>query len=228
MIDPALSTPCMIAPPDPPLFDADASLHFLPGGHYLLCHHKEPKLSKFVTSGDVAAAFTGADQDTGWIPPGVVRVGRCARGPYFVYSTPPQRRLVMLVSGPSTVQRLVPLPRLVMLGVGSAYYLWAVVTPHFNPSATVYQAPFPNIYRNGSICWGDNRPPEALPDQARKAWDLFFDSPFNGHLVEGKSKRFPLDVRLHLSSIAGTRRFPHDDLEQTSNSLEWLVNSTLS
>ena len=227
MTDTILSLPPVIAMPQPPPFPVDATLHFLPGGHYLFCHYKDLAVSKFVTAADVAAAFTGADQDTGYIPPGVVRIGRCAKGPFFAYSTPAQRVLVTIQSGNNSIESLVPVPRLVLLGLGSSYFLWALKSTTFTPTAPAYHAPFPNVYPTGLICWGANTPPEADPRAARKVWDLFFSSPFNEHLIDDKSAAHPRDVRIQLSAIAGGRKYPLDDLRPIDRIIQVAIDAVL-
>ena len=74
-----MMTSDLITAPPAPEFNAEAELYFLPGGHYLFRRRSAAGVtSKFVTAPDVAAAFTGQEMDSGWLPPGVMRIGRHA------------------------------------------------------------------------------------------------------------------------------------------------------
>ena len=207
--------------PDPP-FKAIASLFFLDSGHYLFRFLEDGKeASKFVTSVDVAAAFSMKEIDTGWLPAGIVRCGQNAAGPWFVYCTPPQKVKISLDEG---IWMVVPAPRLALIGSGNAYRMAAMREKHFRAEALIYHAPFPNIYPDGRICWGTNTPPEALPENARKVWELFFESPFNADLTGNKSKLHSKDVRDMLRELERrqARSYPADDLVSMNNDVERL------
>lgn len=149
--------------------------------------------------------------DTGWLPSGVVRCGASTAGEWTVLFVPPAQHAIALQET-GTVP--VPLPGMVMVGVGSDYRLWALSTKQFEPEATGYHVPLPNVYDNGRICWGTNRPPIASPQVITKAWALFITSPFNGDLVYGKSRRHYSDVRQQLIALSKRRRktYPANDL----------------
>ncbi len=205
---------------EPGTFDAPAALFFLEDGHYLFRYQDEAgRQSKFVTATDVAAAFSGQDQDSGWLAPGVVRCGYGPRGPWFVYTTPPKKVTVQVLnkkegSAPQFCLHTVPLPRTVLAGVGSTYALWVLKSQGFDPQVVTYHAPFPNVYPDGRICWGQNTPPAAHHHVAEKVWNLFFQTPFNGDLAGGKSNAFPGDVRGQLTHLAArhAHRYPTSDL----------------
>lgn len=149
--------------------------------------------------------------DTGWLPNSVVRCGSNTAGEWAVLFMPPiQQTLKLQETG--AVQ--VPLPGMVMVGVDSDYRIWAVSTKQFEPDATGYHAPLPNVYENGRICWGTNYPPIASPQNITKAWDLFISSPFNGDLVYGKSRCQHSDIRQQLIALSKRRRkaYPINDL----------------
>lgn len=203
-----------------PEFDAVASLHFLGSGHYLFRYLEDGReASKFVTAPDVAAAFSMKEIDTGWLPAGMVRTGQNAGGPWFVYSTPPQK---VKISLDDNITLTVPVPRLALVGIGGSYSLAAMHTKHFDPDALVYEAPFPNVYLGGKICWGTNTPPEAQPENARKVWELFFESHFNADLKEKKSKAHSKDVRDMLRALDHNqaRTYPVSDLLSMNISVE--------
>jgi hypothetical protein len=203
-----------------PKFKARAALFFLEGGHYLFrdCGANQES-SKFVTSIDVAAAFSRQEIDTGWLPAGIVRYGHNAKGPWFVYSPPAQK--VQVIIGDDHVA--IPIPRTVLVGNGAMYYLMALKGKHFEHQADGYHAPFPNVYIDGRICWGQNTPPEAWPEHARQVWDLFFSTPFNGDLANGKSKQEKTDVRVLLRELGKANRYPENDLVEINTTIGYAI-----
>ncbi len=216
----------LISPPLQPPFTAIAELYWLPAGHFLFRRRDEGQvISKFVTLADVSAAFTGVETDTGWLPPGVVRVGFCKHGHFAVYAAPAQTITLSLVGNGEEAAIIAPIPATVMLGVGRSYYITALLAGEFLPGAAACHAPFPNVHPDGEICWGGNHPPEAEPESLPKAWALFMQSPFNDHLMEGKSRKFSLDVRIQLRTLAQkkARRYPAKDLiERRKTVSAWL------
>lgn len=225
--------PAQIAEPQ---YKVLASLHFLPGGHYLFRQTFPVAVSKFVTATDVAAAFLHQEVDTGWMPAGIVRYGQEIKGSWFVYSPPTQKVTITLVpvaNGETEQTITIPAPRLVLIGAGGEYYLWAIKTSHFEHQAVMYNAPFPNLYPDGKICWGNNKPPAVDPKTARKTWELFFESPFNNHLASGKSETHHNDVRSLLRSLDGKGKFPAADLvpirgaKRVVDGLHEIVSSTM-
>ncbi len=206
---------------DPP-YEVEAALYFLKSGEYLY----KNGAAKFVTAKDVAAAFSQREEDTGWLPAGVVRCGHNARGDWYVYTTPEQQQDINLEIEEGLLAIKIPLPRLVLLGIGSDYYLWALAGRHFDPNGKARKAPFPNVHDNGKVCWGANRPPTADPAKARAAWNLFFDAPFSNHLVNGKSKKQSGDVRDQLRILAGknAKHYPPDDLVDTRRTIGGWIN----
>ncbi len=199
-----------------PAFSRTA-LYWLDGGHYLFRHREDSRtITKFVTAADVAAAFSGQLEDSGWVASGIVRFGQSAKGPWYVFFAPPARATIYLEDKGELggVPLPVPLPGLVLLGFGRLHYVWAVRTSTFNPDNPAYYAPFPNIYDDNHVCWGVNAPPEVRREQAARTWKLFLDSPFTASLLAGKSNAYPTDVRKQLQALAMAKAetYPVDDL----------------
>lgn len=191
-------------------FQAQAALYFLPQGHYLFCWQDGSGLSgsKFVTPDDLQAAFANAERDSGWLPPGILRAGYGKHGEWFVLHVPPRRAsLDLLELGVITI----PLPDLILAGCGRSYHLWALKEP-VSLQARLFDAPLPNVHPGGQICWGNNTPPAASPDTAQAALRLFFESPFNDHLVQNKTRFHKTDVRRLLIRLDGKNRFPPGQL----------------
>jgi PRTRC genetic system protein B len=204
---------------------AMGSLMFLRGGDFLWQYRKEiseyqGRISRvfegatFVTIQDVQNSLGGADIDTGWIERGILRCGYCAEGDWFVYHAEAQKKTLQVRMENGRVRKLtLPLPPTVLIGVGRRYYLFAV-PGELSPGSSLAAAPFPNIHDSGLICWGQNVAPRAHHRHAGTAWRLFFESPFNGDLANGKSKKYAQDVRRMLAEVARgkTDRYPADDL----------------
>jgi PRTRC genetic system protein B len=208
----------MIEMPVEPKFTYQAALYFLQdAGHYLFTSYEgKRKSSKFVTQADVAAAFAGQEQDTGWLTPGILRSGHNAGGDWYAYSAPAQKVQIELVDYPemgTSKTITLHIPRTLLLARQSGYALFAMRNERFERDAPVYHAPFPNVHDAGKICWGTNAAPKVEAGKARQAWELFFNSPFNGHLANGKSTAYPKDVREQLAQLDGKKKnYPCADL----------------
>lgn len=207
---------------------SDGILYFLESGHFLFRFFLKNRWeSKFLTIEDVAASFVDEETDTGWIQKNIIRAGRSARGDWFVYFAPAQQKQLTFHLPGETVSLKVPIPTTVLIGVGHSYYLFAVADAAPSPRSKIYHAPFPNIYSNGRICWGNNPHPKAHHSQAAAVWNLFFGTPFNTHLANGKSNAFPKDVTEHLRALADARKYPQADLMELNTTLEYCVGRIL-
>lgn len=213
-------------------FAFKAALYWLDdAGHYLFRELGDSKAtSKFVRQADVAAAFRDREEDSGWLSAGIVRCGYSQGGPWFVFSAPGQKvemRFDGLERDDPPIS--VPIPRIVLVGYGKVYWMFALKTLHFDPDAEVCRAPFPNIYADGKICWGSTATPmEAEAKNARSVWEQFFNSFFNGDLVNDKARGYT-DVRELLHSLAKSKadKFPKSALKEERQGIgrlvEWLI-----
>lgn len=211
-------------------FKFDAELFFLESGHYLFRSFVDGvRTSKFVTARDVAAAFTQQESDSGYIPSGVVRVGANAGGPFFVYSAPRQKVTITLPrpDDGDASEATIPIPRTVLLGHGDNYYLWALRDDHFSINYDAYRAPFPNVYETGRICWGGNRVENADATRARVIWEMFFKTPFNNDLANGKSTQSPNNVCTLLYGLNAANKYPVSDLVPTHSDIKTLIDRIL-
>ena len=147
------------------------------------------------------------DIDTGWLSPGVVRCAETMKGTMALSYRPPARATILLDGRRGKTQELVlPLPGLVMIGLESKYYLWAVKGTDFHPAAPLFNAPLPNINTDASICFGSNKLPRATGQSMAKVWELFWASPFSDHAVQGKSLANLKDIRPAIRALAGGKR----------------------
>ncbi len=57
---------------------------------------------------------------------------------------------------------------------------------------------------------------------------MFLATPFNDHLVQGKSQTYPQDVRKQLLAVSQrrARRYPFYDLSPTGRTIQWLIENT--
>lgn len=208
---------------------AEGILYFLDSGHFLFRWQKKGIWeSKFVTIEDVAASLTNTEIDTDWLGSGIIRCGRSPRGDWFVYTAAAQKRDLVIVTSAGTEKVTLPLPATVLIGIGNAYYLFAGAQyGPLNKDSKIYKAPFPNIYSNGRICWGNNHRPLAQHCHAEEVWNLFFETPFNEHLVNGKSQACEKNVNEKLLSLAGQKKYPLDDLVSENTHLYYLVSKIM-
>jgi len=150
--------------------------------------------------------------DTGWLLPGIVRCGSSTQGNWAVLFIEPQHHILKF-AGQDTPLTTNTLPGLVMLGLETTYWLWAISTPSFDATAQAYNPPLPNVESSDKICWGTNLPPAASAQTIHKAWNLFMTSPFNNHLTTHKSRKFP-DVTVQLRKLSTQKKklYPMSDL----------------
>jgi PRTRC genetic system protein B len=203
-----------------------AALYLTDQGCYLLKAKtgndgKDGVIVKNLREADVCAAFTHSTKDSGWLPSGILRVGNTVSGPWFVYFA--QRQTVKI----TLAQRgefLIPLPATILFGYSGHYHLFALADKEISPSCLVYHAPFPNTDDKGEICWGSNPKPKVDSDKAPSIWKLFFDSPFNDHYADGKSKTYRKDVRTLLEKTVGAAEFPVEELVSMNINIGKMIN----
>lgn len=190
-----------------------AHLLFLRGQYLLVYKEGESTTYKFVSPAALREAFVAEPIDSDYLPPNTVRWGRCHKGEWLVQFYPPQRYQIFLENTTLTV----PMPALVFAGCDRLYWIWAV--KEFDPNSQLFHAPLPNVMEDGSICFGENSPPQCSPTAIMQAWKLFWNSPFNNHLVQGKSKSHPQNVRSHLQKLHynNSKKYPLRDLVPRSN-----------
>jgi PRTRC genetic system protein B len=121
----------------------------------------------------------------------------------------------------------VPMPGLVLVGHGLKYMMYAVKghgngwTPPGDTS--LFVAPVPNI--SGSVCHGNVPFPPATTKTIWQAVNLFFESGFNNHLDNGKSKKYP-DSILRMWRVlhrAKATSYPEDDLLPAHKTLKEIL-----
>ncbi len=176
-----------------------AELLILDGTYILHYYDQHVERYKCLSPTALRIAFANAPIDSGWIGEGVVRWGTSKEGEWAVKFIPPEKH-ILDCDELGRVQT--PMPGLVFVGKGHSYWLWTLATKVFDPDASLWVAPLPNVYApSGQICWGQHQPPAATAQSINKAWKLFISSPFNSHLSNNKSKRHTNDVRHQLLAL---------------------------
>lgn len=180
-----------------------------------------------VDASAIADAFSNAPQHSGLLPRNTLATGRIAGRRYLVQWIPPQRTMVRTPEREYTI----PLPPLIWAGCHDDYRIWALASGEAWPErdSPLYVAPFPNTYRNGSICWGnaDHRLVAAAGTMDRM-FDLYLHgSLFNAHVQDGKSKKYPQSILARWKTLARRNAradYPLDDLVAAQHTLHWLCS----
>jgi len=207
----------------------DPTLTFKAGQYFVTMQDQNGTVyHKIVSPAAVREAFTNEVVDSGWLPPETVRFGVCRFGEWFVAFIPPARYELPLEAHEGeegAVQGVVkitaPLPGLIFFGCNYKYFVWAVKSQTFDPKAEVFHPPLPNVGMDsptappGLICYGLHKPLKCRAATFMQAWKLFIETPFNNHTADGKSRKYPEDVRLMLRELAARAMYPTtSDLEE--------------
>ena len=204
----------------------DALLGWTPDGQ-LIFRWRNPKggtTTKFINSASVAAAFSRTPILSPWFEPGLVRWGRTPQGDVQVYYFPPSVRTYAAIVSEvyvgarglhQTEDRIefeVPMPAFLWAAIGDEYRLFAMQGTEFGEQGDLFMAPLPNVYDNGTICWGVNEKPRPGKVDPQQAWSLFWEAPFTGSAIQNKSRVHADDVRRQLVTLAGEPIYPTNDL----------------
>jgi hypothetical protein len=187
-------------------------------GQFVLVEKEENKTShKFISPEAVEKAFTAKTVSSGWLSPNTLWWGKTPNGEGIIQFYPPQKYsiTIQLLEGNKTIT--VPMPGFIFAGNYSSYYLWVIKGKIFKQYCQLYKAPLPNIWHDSNrICFGKNIPPTCNPDSINKAWQLFWNSPFNQDLSQNKCRSHPHNVCNLLISLQGAKSFPVKELVSCS------------
>lgn len=204
-----------------PLINAEAEIIF--AEDQLLYHYRGKKGDhqyKVISPAAVKQAFDHQEEDSGWLPSNIVRLGKHGDRHWIIQVYPPQRyTLTLMVDSrfhPVDEERVtltLPLPGLILLAIEAQVYLWAI-KQEFEPAIALYQPPLPNAGSNGLLCFGQNEKPLANPQTIDRIWQTWWEGLFNSDQTNGKSKQFEQDVRWQLWKIAHSKKrsYPPSDL----------------
>ena len=174
---------------------------------------------------------------TGLLPPDILYVAQVGLKRLVVGYRPPQRTALHVDGGEQVLR--VPLPGLVLvrLTIGNTqprYGVYAVKTRPTTLAARLYHAPLPNVYQNGSICWGSVPTPtveQLAGTDLSPEWSLLLGSVFTSHGVHGKRRSTPEDIRQLYIALEGrhARSYPTKDLMSVAevNTLGEVIDRTI-
>ena len=127
----------------------------------------------------------------------------------------------IFLDGSETALRVL-LPPLVMIRTTTEdrspnYAVYAVKRKPSSLDVALFNAPLPNLFNSGGICWGSVKrvSDEALSGASlAEDWAMLLGSSFGDHAVHNKSRSHPQDIRQKLIALEqnGARRYPTSDL----------------
>jgi len=173
----------------------------------------------------LAQVFSNAPNVFGILPQNTLGCGTISGVRYYAVYVPPQRVTIRTPGREYTI----PLPPLVWAGQGKDYRVYALAEADYpTKEVALYQAPFPNTYKDGRICWGDVRElKDASPNTLMPMLGLFLEgSLFNSHVANDKSIRRPGSILALYDDLVAEQAdtYPLDDLLPVGNSIVWLLS----
>lgn len=203
-----------------------ATVYCLDGQYAIRYREGDKTTVKFISTSAVRTAFAAIPVDSNYLLSGTVRWGQSGMGTWIAIHQAKSLRNPIVQNNNRLVRLCVPLPAFVFFGCGQRYWIAATRDRHFSPTDRAYHMPLPNVYPNGQICFGESRPPICEASTIRQAIDLFFESIFTSHSVEGKSISHPDDIRVALAALNGKKTYRVRDLvPMTASCLnEWICN----
>lgn len=217
-----------LAPPP----DAKAALFFLEGHYQLKWREGSVERTKFLSPKQIGRAFSDKDAfDSGWLDSRVVRFAQEKKTHKVLSCLPAGRRKIFITDPRSADEREadnegvsdlvleieVPLPTLLLIGLGQKYFLWATLDKTVSEKSKICAAPFPNLNESGEICFGKNSAPECRLDTIETVWRLILDSPFNSDRAADRCKTHPDDARKFLFGLNRKKNFPKNALIKTNH-----------
>jgi hypothetical protein len=223
-----LKNQSFFAPPS----EAKAALFFLEGHYQLNWREGAVERTKFLTPAQIGRAFSTKDAfDSGWLETNVIRFAQEKKTQKILSCLPAGRRKIFVTdprpaeerkeadAGDSILELEVPLPTLLLIGLGQKYYLWATLDKTINQKSKICHAPFPNLNESGEICFGKNHVPECRLDAIETVWRLILDSPFNSDRADGRCRTHPGDARKFLFGLNRKKGFPKNALIKTNHTV---------
>lgn len=179
-----------------------------------------------VDANDLAVVLTGVPVSTGLLPRECLFYSRVGGDVYMGVFIPPGSCTLTVADGDVFD---VPLPPLIWAGCGVGYQVWAV-KQRPGERERLFNAPFPNVYMDGTVCAGNVQFPVCSARTIHAAFELFLKSEFNSDLAANKSEGHPDNVlalweELHdvadflWEELHDEVDFPLDDLVKTRSVL---------
>ena len=191
-------------------------------GNYILRYSQDgAQHYRCLSAAGVRAAFLCMPTDSGWLSPRLIRMGSNRRGAWVIgaYAAGVQRIAFAGSSSDHSTTCDVALPALVLAGIEHTtprYHIWAITDKPkaISGDTVLYNAPLPNVYADGRICFGANPIPPVNSQSLDAVWQLFLAAPFTGALGGQRCRSFPTDPRSLLMTLAERRKriFPRREL----------------
>jgi len=172
--------------------------------------------------------------DTGLLSGNTLLVRQDGVKKLIVEYRPPAKTGLFLDESETALRVL--LPGLVLIRSASddktpSYGVYAVKRRPEKLDVPLFHAPLPNVFTNGSICWGTV--PKVDADALRGSslandWTMLLGSAFGDHACGGKSKRQPHDIRKLLIELESSKakRFPTGDLVPVKKILSQVIGGS--
>lgn len=212
--------------------EAKAALFFLEGHYQLKWREGSVERTKFLSPKQIGRAFSDKDTfDSGWLEANVVRFAQEKKTHKILSCLPAGRRKIFITDprpigereasekDESVLEIEIPLPTLLLIGLGRKYYLWATLDKTISQKSKICAAPFPNLDSSGEICFGKNTAPECRLDAIESVWRLILKSPFNSDRAAERCRTHPEDARKFLFGLNHKKTFPKDALIKTNHTV---------
>lgn len=192
------------------------SLHCYDHATVLTTHHADGSTTAYpVDPRDVATTLGHLPATSGLLPRNALFWLRYNGTSCLGIYVPPRR---WRIHTPDRQYRL-PLPPLILVGMGTRYHLLAV-TASPTESSRLYFPPLPNIMADASVCPGNSQFPICSTETIYPALQLILEgSAFNNHAIQKRCHKYPDDVRHLWHELDGRRRFPLAELVATNATL---------
>ena len=215
-----------------PPAEAKAALFFLEGHYQLKWRMGNVERTKFLSPKQIGRAFSDKDTfDSGWLEANVVRFAQekkthkvlscltAGRRKIFITDPRPMGERQASEKDESVLEIEIPLPTLLLIGLGQKYYLWATLDKTISQKSKICAAPFPNLDSSGEICFGKNAAPECRLDIIESVWRLILESPFNSDRAADRCRTHPEDARKFLFELNHKKTFPKNALIKTNHTV---------
>ena len=215
-----------------PPAEAKAALFFLEGHYQLKWREGTVERTKFLSPKQIGRAFSDKDAfDSGWLEANVIRFAQEKKTHKILSCLPAGRRKIFITdprpadereafsegASDSVLEIEIPLPTLLLIGLGQKYYLWATLDKTISEKSKICAAPFPNLDSSGEICFGKNTAPECRLDTIESVWRLILESPFNSDRAAERCRTHPDDARKFLFGLNHKKTFPKNALIKTNH-----------
>lgn len=179
----------------------------------------------------VAQQLARVPTSSGLLLPNTIGLSMRADSVSLVVYVPPRVATLRIATSTGERHHRLHLPPLVWAAQGSDYRIWALDRPGFptSPDQPLFHAPFPNVYPDGSICWGTVGQPGPMNLEIfMGVLGTFLDgSLFNAHLDDGKSRQRPASILALYAELDPEQPYPSNDLCPANLTLGMVLDGTV-